>query len=128
MSPGKRVLYGYQYNSDVEIVSYTGFTETLNPSGYIPNLRRSTPAGSNQSLNHSPSSGSYRENQDGNPEQTVQPCRNNDNQKERLSSTHQKNYEGNIEVESDLPPQILAQSIQSERPGVETLFSNVIKK
>ena len=42
---------GYLYNPDVEVISYTGLTETLDPSGFHPNvMRRSTPAGSSQSL------------------------------------------------------------------------------
>ena len=43
---------GYVYNPDVEVQSYTGFTDTLDPSVFHNGaLRRSTPAGSNQSLN-----------------------------------------------------------------------------
>ena len=43
---------GYVYNPDVEINSYTGFTDTLDPSVFQPGLnRRSTPSGSSQSLN-----------------------------------------------------------------------------
>ena len=42
---------GYIYNPDVEIQSYTGLTDTLDPSGFQPGaLRRSTPAGSTHSL------------------------------------------------------------------------------
>ena len=42
---------GYIYNPDVEIQSFTGLTDTLDPSGFQPNtLRRSTPAGSTQSM------------------------------------------------------------------------------
>ena len=42
---------GYIFNPDVDIQSYSGFTETLDPSGFHPGiLRRSTPAGSSHSL------------------------------------------------------------------------------
>ena len=89
----------YQFNSDVEIVSDTGLTDTLGVSSFQPSaFRGSTPAGSTQSLPEHPTVVHVGADQQ-------KPI----NSQPKVSDFNTKKATDSAEIFGDLPPHLVAQ-------------------